>query len=280
VNPGDTATVSVVLPTYNRADRLAGALASALAQHHPVHEVLVCDDGSTDDSAAVVEQAGDPRVRWLPAAVNSGSPAEPRNRGVAAATGEWVAFLDSDDLWLPTHVASLLATATRAGAPIACGNAWLDHPGDPAVDRYHRRLPARLGRLGLLWDNRVITSTVLARTDLLRAVAPFPRGYGFGIYEDYSVWLRVSLHTVIPVCQEPTIVYHRDTPGAASGQVRTYPSLQATAAEHRRWCRSHGYPAAAPLTLLIGARAEAGRAVRTLRRVRSPGRTPAGRLAP
>jgi len=260
------AAVSVVIPTFNRADRLAAAIRSALAQSHPPSEVLICDDASTDSSATVAAAIGDDRVRWLPATVNSGSPAQPRNRGVAAATGQWVAFLDSDDTWLPGHLASVLSTAAAAGAPLACGNAWVLEAGQPVSRRYLRRPPSVLPRTRLLWDNAVITSSVIVRTDVLRAAGPFPTGYGFGIYEDYALWLRLSLTVPFPVAAEPTVRYHRATPGAASGQVIAYPSLLANAAEHRNWCRTHGRPGAARAVWRIRARAESGRIVRAVRR--------------
>lgn len=267
VRPPGEPTVTVVIPTFNRADQLSAAVSSALDQSHPPLEVLVCDDASTDSSATVVAAIGDRRVRWLPTAVNSGSPAQPRNRGVAAATGQWVAFLDSDDTWLPGHLASVLTTAANAGAPLACGNAWLVEAGQSAGRRYLRRPPGVLPRTRLLWDNAVITSSVIVRTDVLRQAGPFPTGYGFGIYEDYAVWLRLSLVTPFPVAAEPTVRYQRATPGAASGQVVAYPSLLANAAEHRDWCRIHARPSAARAVWRIRARAECGRMVRALRRV-------------
>src|SRR5262249_7122187 len=93
-------SVSVIIPTWNRAATVMAAVESALAQTHAPLEVLVCDDGSSDDSAQRVGALPDPRVRWLPGP-RGGRPAIPRNRGIAAARGEWLAFLDSDDEWLP-----------------------------------------------------------------------------------------------------------------------------------------------------------------------------------
>src|SRR4051794_13419670 len=93
-------SVSVIIPTWNRAATLGPAIQSVLNQTYPPREVLVCDDGSTDNSVDVVAQLDDQRIRWLPGG-RGGRPAIPRNRGIGAATGEWLAFLDSDDEWLP-----------------------------------------------------------------------------------------------------------------------------------------------------------------------------------
>ena len=89
-------TVSVVIPTYNRARWLGGAIRSVLQQSHPILEILVVDDGSTDQTKELCAQFGPP-VRHLPQ--EHAGAAVARNRGVQEARGEYVAFLDSDDLW-------------------------------------------------------------------------------------------------------------------------------------------------------------------------------------
>ena len=110
-------SISVVIPCYNAAAFLRATIESILGQTHPVLEVIVVDDGSTDDSANIAESFGPPvRVIRQP---NQGESAA-RNRGIEAAAGEWVAFLDADDLWLPTKV-ELQAEAIRsAPADVVC----------------------------------------------------------------------------------------------------------------------------------------------------------------
>lgn len=92
--------VSVILPTYNRAKTLRAASESVLNQSYRNLELLVVDDASTDNVAAVVHNLADERVRYLRRECNGGAAAA-RNTGLAAATGEFIAFQDSDDLWLP-----------------------------------------------------------------------------------------------------------------------------------------------------------------------------------
>jgi len=89
--------VSVVIPLYNKSSYVQGALVSALFQTVPVDEIIVVDDGSTDDSAAMVETMGDPRIRLI-RQDNQGVSAA-RNAGLKASRGEWIAFLDADDTW-------------------------------------------------------------------------------------------------------------------------------------------------------------------------------------
>ena len=99
-------SISVVIPVYNGERHLGEAIASVLAQAVPVHEILVIDDGSTDGSAAVAEHVGAP-VRCH-RQVNAGAAAA-RNSGVALAAGEFLAFLDADDLWLEDKLPRQLA---------------------------------------------------------------------------------------------------------------------------------------------------------------------------
>ncbi|MEW6582696.1 MAG: glycosyltransferase family 2 protein [Actinomycetota bacterium] len=108
--------ISAVIPTYNRAALVVRAVRSVLAQTRPPDEVIVVDDGSTDDTAARLAGLGDDRVRVV-SQTNAGAAAA-RNRGVAEATGDWVAFLDSDDLWVPGHLEALDG-AIRATAGVA-----------------------------------------------------------------------------------------------------------------------------------------------------------------
>jgi hypothetical protein len=96
-------SISVVIPTFNRAHLVGRALASVLAEIGPQDEVIVVDDGSTDSTEALVRKFGDARVRYI-RQQNAGAGAA-RNRGVRECTGDLVAFLDSDDEWLPSRVA-------------------------------------------------------------------------------------------------------------------------------------------------------------------------------
>jgi glycosyltransferase involved in cell wall biosynthesis len=108
--------VSAIIPVFNRGDYLARAINSALAQTVPLDEILVVDDGSTDGSADVASRYGN-RVRVVRQA-NSGV-AGARRRGIQEASGEWIAFLDSDDEWLPDRNGELLKAAGRVPPDVA-----------------------------------------------------------------------------------------------------------------------------------------------------------------
>src|SRR5713226_2266618 len=109
--------VSAIIPTHNRAHIICEAVESVLGQTYSHIEVIVVDDGSTDDTLARLKQYGD-RIRVV-SQVNSG-PSAARNRGIAASRGELIAFLDSDDIWLPQKIELQVALLQRAGASVPC----------------------------------------------------------------------------------------------------------------------------------------------------------------
>lgn len=127
-------SVSVVIPTYNRRHIVGEAIGSALAQGAPAAEVLVVDDGSTDGTGAMLARryGSEPRVRVIHR-TNGGPPAA-RNTGVARARGEYVALLDSDDVWCPGYLASQLEVIRAANADLVIANGVMeDQDGDQVL---------------------------------------------------------------------------------------------------------------------------------------------------
>ena len=109
--------VSVIIPLYNKAPYVRRALDSVAAQTFTDFEVIVVDDGSTDGGAELVAAYGDSRVRLLRQA-NAG-PGAARNRGIAEARGDILAFLDADDVWLPVFLEESMRLLDRYGAEVA-----------------------------------------------------------------------------------------------------------------------------------------------------------------
>jgi glycosyltransferase involved in cell wall biosynthesis len=135
VTRDDRPEVTVVVPTHDREALLRQTLGSILGQRGVDFEVIVVDDGSSDDTAAAVAGLGDPRVRL----VRHGRPlgvAAARNRGIAEAAGAWLAFCDDDDLWAPDKLARQLQAATQTGANwVYTGEVHIDADGWWSVDR-------------------------------------------------------------------------------------------------------------------------------------------------
>jgi teichuronic acid biosynthesis glycosyltransferase TuaG len=205
--------ISVIIPTWNRAQHLAAAISSVLEQTIPPDEVLVCDDGSTDGSEEVVRGIGDGRVKWVPGP-RGGRPAIPRNRGLAVSNGEWVAFLDSDDRWVPERLEKQLVCAESNGCLAVSSNALrVDPEGRPSghVVSWTR---ARITFRDLLKTNQVICSSAIIRRSLLDKAVGFPEQRELTACEDYALWLRVSTQTDFAFVAEPLVIY-RDDPAVS-----------------------------------------------------------------
>jgi glycosyltransferase involved in cell wall biosynthesis len=184
-------SISVVISTFQRPDACERAIRSALAQTEPPLEVLVCDNGSSDDTEPRMRawEARDPRVRYLRAPVNSGTPGSTRNLGIAAARGELIAFLDDDDEWLERKLAAQLAACVSRNADVVGTNAFrsngnLYFPGAPAQWE-----PVRGD---ILRANPLIVSSVLVRRKHLISAGGFRTDLPVRGIEDYAMWLELS----------------------------------------------------------------------------------------
>jgi glycosyltransferase involved in cell wall biosynthesis len=206
-----TATITVIIPTYNRADTIQAAVQSALTQTCPVAEVLVCDDGSEDNSQEVVALIGDDRVQWLPGR-RSGGPAAPRNAGARSSSGQWLAFLDSDDAWLPHKIERQLARLQGTDFKACSTNALRVSTGATERPPYFEAMPQRASFSDMLRCNPVIGSSALVHHSLFdTGRVSFPETTGMGSYADYACWLRVAAQTDWALVEEPLVLY-RDEP--------------------------------------------------------------------
>ena len=207
---GDVTTVSVVIPTWNRPEFLKRAVRSALDQTCSPLEVLVCDDGSTDNTEATVRSFDDRRVIWLPGE-RAGGPAAARNRGIKASRGEWIAFLDDDDVWLPEKLEQQLREIADHRIGAVCCDAWRDRPGVDGATPLLGGVNATLRFKNMLAANRVICSSMMVQRDILQAAGGFPEDAGLTAMEDYALWLRVADMTSIAYCAVPLLSYRDDS---------------------------------------------------------------------
>ena len=127
--------VSAIIPTYNRAHLVTEAIDSVLAQTYPHIEVIVVDDGSTDDTMARLAPYGS-RIRVI--RQENAGPAAARNKGIAASSGGLVAFLDSDDLWLPAKIERQVRLLQKAGTSIPCCLCNINMRWEPKRTRFIR----------------------------------------------------------------------------------------------------------------------------------------------
>lgn len=178
--------VSIVMPAYRAAGTIEDSIRSVLAQTHTEWELLVADDCSPDATREVVAAWAqrDPRIRLVAMPVNGG-PAAARNGALAQAQGRWIAFLDSDDLWLPRKLERSLAHARTTAAPLVfTGFRRISFDGSRTGD--YIGVPRTLTYRQLLGNTAIATSTVLldrAQCGEVRMKRVF--------YDDFACWLEI-----------------------------------------------------------------------------------------
>lgn len=185
--------VSVVIPTYNRSAYLAEAIASVLAQTFQDFEIVIVDDGSTDDTAQMVKALAEPRIRYLEQDHRGVSAA--LNIGWRAARGDFIARLDSDDLWLPTLLQELV---TRLEEDKTRGAAYARARGMNAQGELLTQLVGTSERFpgetlkSLVYGDFVSPMAVVIRRSALDEVG----GYDESLIgnEDWDVWIRIARH--------------------------------------------------------------------------------------
>jgi glycosyltransferase involved in cell wall biosynthesis len=215
-----TPKVSVVIPTYNRASMVRNAVESALAQTATDVEVIVVDDGSSDDTRTILAEAFGKRARYF-FQTNQGVSAA-RNTGIAEARGEWIAFLDSDDLWEKDKLEWQFKALERFGP--RCAGCYTDtrllnhpetrtlfqmseesyrHEGTMGVNTEVLRLLVRPGGAGMV----VCISSILARTDMVRRTGGYALNLGF--YADSDFMFRLAMLTGICYVNRPLVWFNR-----------------------------------------------------------------------
>lgn len=205
--------VSIVIPAYNCAAWLPSCLESVFAQTWHDFEVVVVDDGSSDDTAAALAPwAG--RILYI-RQENAGVAAA-RNRGIRASSAPLIAFLDADDIWerrkLQSQVAALRA---EPDAGLVCSDFTIAGEHGIVVSSYFReRGGYETGRVfaRLIRNCFVVTSTVVMRRSLIDALGPFDESISFS--DDYNMWLRAALRSRIAVVPE-VLCTKRERPGNA-----------------------------------------------------------------
>jgi len=191
--------ISVVIPTYNHARFLAQAIESALSQTYPVCEVIVVDDGSTDNTREIVAGFGD-RVRYI-YQDNSG-PSRARNRGIREARFPWIALLDSDDWWLPEKLRLQTEALERdPGAVLVYSSVyWVRQDGTWEL---RRALPPNRLWPRLRYHQCVLgsDSVVLVRRDALLEAGGFDET--LIACEDWDLWVRRGVRPRFTCVSEP-----------------------------------------------------------------------------
>ena len=206
--------VSVIIPTYNRAALVAEALASVKAQTFRDFEIVVVDDGGTDGTWEVLSDCGEIRALRHP---HRRGVSAARNTGINAARGQWLAFLDSDDLWLPDKLARQMAYLTTRPSLCLCqtDETWVRRGVRVNKPLRHRKVAGRIF-LPSLERCMISPSAVMVHRRLFQDHGAFDETLPAA--EDYDLWLRLTWRYEVGLVDEPLIIKRGGHPDQLSGQ--------------------------------------------------------------
>ncbi|NDV91402.1 glycosyltransferase [Alteromonas sp. 345S023] len=211
-------SVSVIIPCFNSQATIGDAIQSVINQTFPVHEIIVVDDGSTDNSANFVSERF-PMVTLIKQANMGVSKA--RNVGIQRATGMWVAFLDADDVWLPEKLSHQFEKLE--GCKWSHTNSFYFGYNQSGDTKRSDLSSLKGGNVfdALLTENFLGTSTILVQRDVLLKSGGFDES--MRALEDWKLWLDIAADFPISYISAPLVKY-RVTPGSASRNAReVYP---------------------------------------------------------
>ena len=185
--------ISVIIPLYNKEHYIEDTIKSVLAQTYSNWEAIIIDDGSTDSSAQIAQSFNDPRIRFYKQ-TNQGV-SRTRNRGIELATGEYIAFLDADDQWMPNYLHTMNSLAEQyPNYSVFCsahdGHYIHSLPSGVSVIDDHCKYPF------IYW-----TGCMLIKKEIFNEIGGFREGIQLG--EDRDMWLRIA-------CKYPTIYLNEE----------------------------------------------------------------------
>ena len=200
--------VSIVIPTYNHAPMLQRALATVIEQTYQNWNAIVVNNFSTDNTLEVVAKFNDPRIQCVNFR-NNGVIGASRNEGIKLATGEYVAFLDSDDTWFPTKVEKSVFSLENGSDLVCHAEYWIDESGKSRLVTYGPSEAATHHNL-IYKGNRISTSATMVRATLLKEVNGFDVSPELISTEDYDLWIRLAAKSnKFAFIGEPLGEYHR-----------------------------------------------------------------------
>lgn len=211
--------LSVIIPTYNRAHCIKKAIDSVIAQTVQPQELIIVDDGSTDNLEAVLASYSAPFIKQVRHPKNKGASAA-RNTGILAATCEYLAFLDSDDRWHKNKLETQIAFMKKNKLDICCSNFSLYRNGVlKSTIAYRPYTSIRLTSRDIAWGCFIAPgSTLICKKDLLETI----RGYDITIprAEDWDLLIRLSQHHDIGWLNQPLAEIYVESSGTGQGELQ------------------------------------------------------------
>jgi len=203
--------VSIIIPTYNRAELLPRTIKSVLNQTLKDFELIIVDDGSTDNTKEVVEeiQKKDKRIRYIRLDKNSGAPAHPKNVGIQNAKGDYIAFLDDDDEWLPEKLEKQIELFKNSQKKnlgfVGCNTLVIDEQKNK---KYEYKMPKYKNVFQRLFGANFIRSlgNVIVKRNVFREVGLFDENLKYA--DDTDMWIRIAQKYDFDFVNESLFKYH------------------------------------------------------------------------
>lgn len=202
-----TPCVSIIVPTFNRAKILTRTLESIFNQTYKDYEVIVISNGSTDDTKDVIDSFKDHRLRYI-FQKGSGSPASPRNTGIRAAHGDFIAFCDDDDLWLPDKLEKQVRFLQKHLDYDICCTKMKHFNEITEWVNYHEETEESITSLSLLYRNTIPLSSLIMRKKVFEDNELFDENKKINGSEDYELILRLSKNSKIFCIHEYLVLYY------------------------------------------------------------------------
>lgn len=212
------ALVSIIMPAYNCEKYVAQAINSVVDQVYKKWELLVLDDGSKDNTLQIIEKfsQNDSRIKVLTNGKNIGVSAT-RNRGIDIASGDWIAFLDSDDMWKPEKLAKQFEIVEKESAEfLFTGSSYINEEGKPFKGIFE--VPEEVTYKKLRNQNVISCSSVLLKKKYFENI----KMEKDDMHEDYAVWLRIlKLGVVAFGVNEPLLIYRISRNSKSGNKMKT-----------------------------------------------------------
>jgi teichuronic acid biosynthesis glycosyltransferase TuaG len=224
----DRATVDVIIPTYNSQEFLLEAINSCFIQTHPVNEVIIVDDGSSETFIAYLTElkVSFPRLRII-LNNHTGLPGIGRQIGINASDAEWIAFLDSDDYWAPEKIEKQIKSADLTNSSLVYSNGWIVKAGS-TEEIFFKEFPKAISFSELLATNWLLNSSVIVKRELFSRRTSYATSTSVRAVEDYATWLRLATFCTFSGVNEP-LTYYRDHSGSIRSQDVLDPKIHAVA---------------------------------------------------
>ena len=215
--------VSVIVPTYNRADLISETIESILNQTYKNFELIIVDDGSTDNTEEVIRKFKDSRIKYIKTD-NWGGPARPRNTGIKKAKGEYIAFCDDDDIWLPKKLEKQIRVFQISNETAMLYTRFKTIEGGVISNKiFPENGKYNSGNIfkSIYLRNLIACSSVMVKRSVLDQVGLFNTDPNLIAVEDADLWLRIALKHIIKCTDDlPLLLYRIQSQSISQGFIQ------------------------------------------------------------